>query len=684
MVLVLVAITAFEYAKYMIFPGLTVFYAHIIGIAFGLMIVGATAYRVQNKQEKLLKEKIEETEKRLQSETSFRNVEGNYRKLFFDSMDGVCRTTLDGKIVEANKAFFDIFGGNADGIIGGSIAQFYDDPEDRIKFRHAIEKNRGVKNYELIQKRMDGTRIICSISSSYFYSQKGELEGYLTIVRDITERRRAEQEMVVFAEIGRVIGSTLDIHEVYERFATEARKLIRSDRVSVSLFHPDGKSFTIAYISGFDVAERRPGTVIPMAGSISEIFMQKQSGMIVHVESPEDLVRQFPSMNSLLFILAGVRSLIGVPLLYRNRVIGSLQFRSKTPNAYTEQDLRLAERIGTQIAGAIGNANLFADLQKMENTLRESESRFRALVERAAMGVAEVDMGTGRFYMVNRRLCDMVGRTEEEMMATTFLAITHPEDLHLHEEKTALLAAGKIGHYSLEKRYLRRDGGSVWVNLTISPLWKPGEKPGRSMIVVEDITDRKRAEAALKESEIRYRELSIIDDLTQLYNSRHFYFHLKNELERSNRYEQPLTLLLLDLDNFKHFNDTYGHVEGDEVLWRLGQVVKRCLRETDFAYRYGGEEFTVLLPMTTSVEGFVTAERIRTGFKKEIFSPAPGQDVHVTVSIGIAQYRPPEEMKAFVHRVDQLMYQGKRNGKDRVCCEPSPQEQFEGQSTLPF
>ena len=126
-----------------------------------------------------------------------------------------------------------------------------------------------------------------------------------------------------------------------------------------------------------------------------------------------------------------------------------------------------------------------------------------------------------------------------------------------------------------------------------------------------------------------------------------------------NRYGQPLTLLLLDLDDFKAFNDAYGHVEGDQVLLRLGQVVKRCLRQTDSAYRYGGEEFTILLPMTTSADGAVTAERIRTEFKKETFSPVPGQDVHVTVSIGLAQYKPQEDMKAFVHRVDQLMYQGK-------------------------
>jgi two-component system cell cycle response regulator len=190
---------------------------------------------------------------------------------------------------------------------------------------------------------------------------------------------------------------------------------------------------------------------------------------------------------------------------------------------------------------------------------------------------------------------------------------------------------------------------------------------GRRMVEMQDALVAKIGE--LRESEKRYRELSIIDDLTQLYNSRHFYFQLKIELDRSNRYGQPLTLLLLDLDNFKAFNDAYGHVEGDNVLSRLGQVVKRCLRQPDSAYRYGGEEFTILLPMTTSADGAVTAERIRTEFKKETFSTTPGQDANMTVSIGVAQYRPQEAVKAFVHRADKLMYQGKKNGKDSVCCE---------------
>jgi len=189
------------------------------------------------------------------------------------------------------------------------------------------------------------------------------------------------------------------------------------------------------------------------------------------------------------------------------------------------------------------------------------------------------------------------------------------------------------------------------------------------LALMKDITERKRMEEELRENERKYRELSIHDELTHLYNSRHFYHQLKMEVDRTDRYGQPLTLLLLDLDDFKRFNDTYGHIEGDKVLKRLGQVVKRCLRQTDTAYRYGGEEFTVLLPMTTSGDGAFIAERIRMEFKEERFTQISGDDVSMTLSMGVAQYKAQEDLKSFVHRADQFMYQCKKSGKDKVCSE---------------
>ncbi len=305
--------------------------------------------------------------------------------------------------------------------------------------------------------------------------------------------------------------------------------------------------------------------------------------------------------------------------------------------------------------------------QQVDAALRETEDRYRALVENASDIVFRTDEN-GYFTFVNPAALRISGYEENEIIGKHYKIFFRPG---MFKEAITFFAnqlIKKIKNTYYEYPIITKDGHEVWLGQNTQVIMEEDHVTG-FQAVARDITERKRAEEALRESERRYRELSIIDDLTQLYNSRYFYHQLKMEIDRVNRYGQPLTLLLLDLDDFKQFNDTYGHIEGDQVLMRLGQVVKRCLRQTDSAYRYGGEEFTILLPMTTSEDGAVTAERIRAELKKEIFSPVSGKDIHITVSIGLAQYKPQEDMKAFVHRVDQLMYQAKKNGKDRVCSE---------------
>ena len=335
-----------------------------------------------------------------------------------------------------------------------------------------------------------------------------DIGGRVWSFRDVTDRWRAEEEqrrnreaaerlaeeMAVIAEIGRVTGSTLNIEEVYERFAEEVRKIIPFDRIVIATINVETNRATNDYMAGVGIADRKAGASYTLEGSSNFEVVRTKSSLLIQTEEDFDEYKdRFPRLLST--FQAGFRSIMTVPLFSKGEIMGALLLRSFKPHAYTDKDVRLVERVGNQIAGAIVNAQLFAEAQEgRKMSLRESEGRFRALVEQAAVGVAEIDMATGRFLTVNRRLCEMVGRTEEEMLATTFPAITHPEDLHLHEEKTALLLAGKIGHYSLEKRYLRKDGAIIWVNITVSPLWKPGETPGRNMIVVEDITERKRVQ----------------------------------------------------------------------------------------------------------------------------------------------------------------------------------------------
>lgn len=167
----------------------------------------------------------------------------------------------------------------------------------------------------------------------------------------------------------------------------------------------------------------------------------------------------------------------------------------------------------------------------------------------------------------------------------------------------------------------------------------------------------------------KLKRLSITDGLTKLYNSRYFYNQIKAEIDRTSRYQRPLSLLLLDIDQFKEFNDNYGHLEGDKVLVCLGQVIKSCLRKMDSAYRYGGEEFTVILPETEGDEAATVAERIRSMVAVEKFHP-DGHDAHctITISIGVTEYVLGEEVAIFVQRADKAMYLSKQSGRNRVSC----------------
>ena len=301
-----------------------------------------------------------------------------------------------------------------------------------------------------------------------------------------------------------------------------------------------------------------------------------------------------------------------------------------------------------------------SERRRAEEALRESEETYRLVVDNMADVISVMDMNL-HFTYVSPSIMRMRGYTAEEAVAQTFEQVMTPESLQIiakvFEEEMTLEASGtadpgRIRIMELEQ--YRKDGSIVWMENHLSFMRDKAQKPVGIISVSRDITERKRAEKAQKESEKKYRELNIIDELTNLYNSRYFYFQLKIETDRVIRYGGVLTLILLDIDNFREFNDAYGFLAGDHVLLRLGQVLKRCLRQTDSAYRYRGEEFTIILPMTTGKNGSVIAERIRTEFKKEVFSHGPDNDIHMTASIGIAQYKLFEEMKSFVKRVDQL------------------------------
>jgi diguanylate cyclase (GGDEF)-like protein len=160
--------------------------------------------------------------------------------------------------------------------------------------------------------------------------------------------------------------------------------------------------------------------------------------------------------------------------------------------------------------------------------------------------------------------------------------------------------------------------------------------------------------------------LATTDGLTELVNHRHFQEILSKEIERSRRYKRPLSLLLMDIDHFKSFNDTYGHPVGDLVLKEISACIRRSIRINDVAARYGGEEFTVIIPETAEQGALVTAERIRTTIENHIIRSLD-RELRVTVSIGCATFPSlASSQQELIDNADKALYFSKEHGRNQV------------------
>jgi diguanylate cyclase (GGDEF)-like protein len=177
--------------------------------------------------------------------------------------------------------------------------------------------------------------------------------------------------------------------------------------------------------------------------------------------------------------------------------------------------------------------------------------------------------------------------------------------------------------------------------------------------------------AALAVEKVRFHEeilmMASTDGLTGLNNHRTFQERLKEETERARRFNTTISLLMIDIDHFKVFNDTYGHVKGDEVLKRVACIVQENIRTIDFAARYGGEEFAVILPQVSFEGAMVVAERIRMAAEAHVMK-LNGDKAVVTLSVGVATYPEDASSKdALIESADKALYLAKRTGRNRVC-----------------
>lgn len=256
-------------------------------------------------------------------------------------------------------------------------------------------------------------------------------------------------------------------------------------------------------------------------------------------------------------------------------------------------------------------------------------------------------------------------RPDGDKLMASLLEIRQGEGVEACSMALNLLARLKLPEIQAERLLcdLLRHRGEVTRAL--------GRDPGLRVAAIDYLSNVRPLLAnptIVERSQLERTERSAItDELTGLYNRRHFMSTLALEVRRSRRYSLRMALLMLDLDGFKQINDRHGHLFGDRVLQRMGRVIRRAVREADVPCRYGGEEFAVVLPETDRLGAFALAERVRRSVVERFSEPIGGQIARVRVSGGISAY--PEdgnEAAVIVSRADEALYLSKSRGKDRI------------------
>jgi len=567
---------------------------------------------------------------RKQADAALHKSEEQYRTLFDSMMDGIYRSTHAGKFVDVNPAMVKMFGfSSKEEMLAVDIKRdLYFAPEERGS--HVLDTGQEeVDVYRM--RRKDGTEIWVEDHGYYVHDEKGDILYHDGMLRDITGRKLAE-EAVTNSE---------------KRF----RALIENGRDNISLLAADG---TLLWES--------PSTVHTL-GYTSDQFVGRNLFELIH---PDD---KDPARNMLLQVTRqpGI-SHDGVFRLLHSE--GSWNWIEATITNLLHEP---------SVHAIVINYRDITERKRAEQALKEAHDRILLVFDSIPADVYVADMRTYKILFMNQHMCNsfgdgLVGKICWQVFRGASGPCSHCTNDQLIDSQGNLTGGVTWeGQNPINQRwYTNYDRAIRWID----------GKLARVQISV-DITGRKQAEddlrraketldtahQELEKSFMREQKLAHIDELTGINNRRSLFELAGHEFNVAIRYRPPLSVLMFDIDHFKHLNDSLGHAMGDQVLKRITQTICERLRASDIFGRYGGDEFVILLPQSTTQEAQSLSARIHASIAAIQIDTDKGQ-LNVTVSIGIAttihnQLQPDTVEKLFL-RADQALYAAKQAGRNRT------------------
>lgn len=560
--------------------------------------------------------------------------QASFQQLFTENRDAIIIIDDDDKIEAVNPASAQIFGFQTVDDLRqlASSRGLFVDPAERRYYLELLSDQGFVKDFPALMRRKDGSHFNALITATL----RGGRHSRFALVRDVTHTLAAQRAL-------------LESEERYRRLLDNAPDMIYRWNIKERRF--DYLSPATEAITGFS-----PAQVL----AEPDILLQ-----MIHPESKDQVLAHWRKQTK------------GEGPNFSEH---EFRFMHKSGESrwIRERSILLCDEHGTPLA----IESLATDITQ-SRLMEEALRRGQAMVESTLQGLPAAVMVLDQDHQVvhwNKAMERLSGIAAQDVVGTAnqwkaFYKEPRPvlADLIIDMDWNAIkrlygdkgLKPSPVigGGLECEDFFVRLNGADRHLYFLAAPMLDQDGRVVRAVETLVDLTDKRALEDEL-------RRLSVTDELTGLYNQRFFYATLAREVEAARRYVSPLALLLIDLDHFKVFNDTYGHLEGDKVLKRFADSLQVAVRATDLACRYGGEEFVVLLPHTDLEEALAVAERIRLGVEELEFYPVvAGQGqrrARVTVSVGAALYASKGDMNELVRQADVAMYRAKEAGRNRV------------------
>jgi diguanylate cyclase (GGDEF)-like protein/PAS domain S-box-containing protein len=571
-------------------------------------------------------------------------IKSRFKSIFYNAANiAVQGYNIKGQVVYWNRFSEKLFGFTEKEVLGKTLKRFFVSESDENEFkkylRNAIRHNKPSpkKEWAITTKTGEVRHVLCHIFPAVLTALPEEESIAIAMNIDITDSKSAKdktkeilRQLERFSEISADILSIKDEERLFDHVSQAVVDISDFERVLISYFTDTPPFREIIGHKGVKKAdlERLKKAKMPKEKYLKyfekSIKIGNQSCYIPH--SLKDILdkdavapgeKTYPKKegrwnreDNLLVAMKDVRG----------QIIGIISVNdSKTGLIPTEETVRPLEIFANLISEIIQR-------HKLDKIISESEEKYRELVNNIKIGIFRATPD-GKLLEVNPSIMEMFDYTSEKK----FLKVKTPYLYENPDDRLKLMKELEEKDIAKNKEFIlkKKDGTSFWASLTSTAVRDNSGKIIYYDTVLEDISERKNLEEEVK-------RLSITDELTGVYNRRYFNQHLPDEIKTAEIWRSALSLIMIDIDDFKAYNDKYLHLEGDEVLKQTAQVICHVIRkEMDWASRFGGDEFIVILPGLTTAQAAKVGERIRRIFQQVRFKPKD-EVVQKTLSMGVA------------------------------------------------